>query len=71
LGQSAQAQYFNYNYHQMGQFGRGTIYGPGGYYGTLRRSRIGNFVNTQFNDNNGSTSCRTSYMGNYIRTSCY
>jgi hypothetical protein len=67
----AKAQYFNYNYQQIGQFGYGSVYGYGGSYGTLRQSRIGNFINTSYNDNYGSINCRTSYIGNFIRTSCY
>jgi len=71
FSQPAKAQYFNYNYRQIGQYGYGNVYGDGGYYGTLRQSRIGNFINTQYNDNYGSINCRTSYIGSFIRTSCY
>lgn len=67
----AKAQYFNYNYRQIGQFGYGRVYSSGGYYGTLRQNRIGNFINTSYSDNYGSVNCRTSYIGQFIRTSCY
>jgi hypothetical protein len=70
-GQPAQAQYYNYNYRQFGSHGQGTIYGPNGYYGTVRQKQIGNFVNTTYQDNYGMVNCRTSYIGNFVRTNCY
>ena len=71
LGQPAQAQYYNYQYQQFGNFGRGQVYGSDGYNGTYRQSQIGNFINTSYEDNYGRTDCRTSVIGNFIRTSCY
>lgn len=70
-GQPAQAQYYNYQYRQYGSYGQGTIYGPGGYSGSIRQNQIGNFVNTTYQDNYGVVNCRTSYIGNFVRTSCY
>ena len=71
FGQPAQAQYYNYQYQQVGNFGRGQVYGPNGYNGTYRQSQIGNFINTSYEDNYGRTDCRTSVIGNFITTSCY
>jgi len=70
-GQPAQAQYYNYNYSQFGGYGQGSVTGPNGYYGTIRHNQSGNYVNSTYQDNYGMVNCRTNYIGNYARTSCY
>ena len=68
---AAHAQYYNWSYQQIGQFGNGYVQGPRGYYGQYHQNQIGNFLNTSYTDNYGTTTCQTSRIGMFINTSCY
>jgi hypothetical protein len=68
---AAHAQYYNWSYQQIGQFGNGYVQGPRGYYGQLQQNRIGNFLNTTYSDNYGTTNCQTSTIGSFVNTYCY
>ena len=67
----AKAQYWNYSYNQIGNYGTGYLNGPNGYQGTIQQNRIGGFINTSYSDNYGSrTSCTTYRIGMFINTNC-
>jgi hypothetical protein len=70
-GPAAQAQYYNWSYQQIGQFGNGYVQGPGGYSGRYQQSQIGNFINSSYSDSYGTTNCRTSRIGMFVNTYCY
>jgi hypothetical protein len=67
----AKADYWNYSYNQIGNYGTGYLNGPSGYQGTIQQNRIGGFINTSYSDNHGSrSSCTTYRIGMFINTNC-
>jgi hypothetical protein len=67
----ASAQYLG-TYNQNGNSGNGTISGPGGYGVDYNRTRIGNFQNSAYRDNEGNqVNCTSSRIGLFANTSCY
>jgi hypothetical protein len=71
LATPAHADYWNWNYQQVGNYGNGRLTGPNSYSGSYQQNRIGNFVNSSYQSPYGTTRCTTSYIGSFAQTSCY
>jgi len=69
--QSAQAQYWNSTYQQIGNQGFGTISDPRGNTIQVHQQSIGNTRFTTLSSPRGTVNCTTQYIGNNVFQNCY